>query len=147
MTHPDSHLFVYGSLMYPSVWNLLIRRPVKQCRGRLPGYQRLKIRDDSYPVILPGQNAHDVTGVLYFKLTSQEINRLDRFEGDYYERISVDIFIDHSSCTPINAWTYRLKSAFRHLALPQTWDPQAFEKNDLNRFIQHYCGWNATVSD
>lgn len=58
--------------------------------AKLPGYQRWCVRDANYPGITPTKN-RSVYGTFVTGLTKTNIQRLDDFEGDGYERYFVNV--------------------------------------------------------
>lgn len=78
-------LFVYGSLCIPG----LVMRLVGDLRGGQPArlYQaRCRLMcGKAFPGIRPACG-ESVAGVLYHRVSRRKLNKLDRFEEDYYQR-------------------------------------------------------------
>ncbi len=126
-----SHVFTYGSLMFPDVWSLVVAGRYAGVRATLAGHARFAIRDELYPGMVVRPDA-TVDGILYLDVDEADLARLDRFEGDDYRRATVAV-----SCADGVAregGTYLYLPADR--LLPSPWRPDAFE---LQRFIDGYC--------
>ncbi len=132
--HGAAHLFVYGSLAFPAVWQKVVRGRYASAPARLDGYRRFAIRGETYPGMTtdPGSS---VTGRLYLAVRADDLDRLDAFEGSDYRRIPVSVFLpDDGERLPACAYLYlRLERA-----ASRDWDPVAFERDALADFLRDY---------
>jgi gamma-glutamylcyclotransferase (GGCT)/AIG2-like uncharacterized protein YtfP len=118
------HIFTYGSLMFPQVWQHVVRGNYRSAKATVDGYARYEIVAETYPAMTAQADAM-VSGILYFDVDEQDIAILDAFEGADYrrqtvrtqsetgERYAADTFIylDHSRVTT-TSWipdTFRLQ--------------------------------------
>jgi hypothetical protein len=62
--------------------------------GTLNGHERRSVIGEPYPAIVPHQE-NTVEGVVYRNVPDWAFDRLDRFEGEMYERQSVNIDLNH----------------------------------------------------
>ncbi|KAK7545064.1 uncharacterized protein J3D65DRAFT_611650 [Phyllosticta citribraziliensis] len=105
--------FFYGTLMSPQVLHRVIHgtttpsalqrqvSPLRTYPALLPHHVRHRVRGCDYPAVLPAatptssaeEDASSVRGTLVTGLTAADLWRLDRFEGDEYERRPVDAVI------------------------------------------------------
>jgi hypothetical protein len=114
-------VFVYGTLMFPSVLLVLLGRLPEARRATLQGFARKRVRDKAYPALVaiaPGSSsAQDesppavqpvafVPGLL-LTLVPHELNVLEWYEGDEYELLPVEVLApaddpldDHSPAGP-----------------------------------------------
>jgi hypothetical protein len=96
--------FFYGTLMAPPVLHRVIwgqPKPPTPAHAQLltirpailHAHRRYKVRNASFPAILPTKAGEDSTvrGTLVTGLTDGDIWRLDIFEGDMYERREVTV--------------------------------------------------------
>ena len=132
------NLFVYGSLMFEPVWRHLLGKRHATERATLDGYRRQRIRDQTYPGIQPDAAAR-VDGVLVFDLTHDEMNRLDQFEGEEYQRQGV--IVSRADGREQACQVYVIRPAYRSQLLNEDWDPQHFENNDMQRFLHEFRNW------
>lgn len=135
------HIFTYGSLMFPSVMKSVTGREFSSRNARVKDHARFKVTGESYPGLTPLEGA--VTeGVLYLDVDAFSVQRLDDFEGEFYERagISADALDGES----LMAQTYLIKPQYRDRLSSEPWDPEHFEKADLIDFMASYRGFNRT---
>ncbi len=139
---PPRHIFTYGSLMFREVWQSIVKQDYESQPSWLDGFRRTCIQDDNYPVVLPRAGQKDLEGVLYLSVKSQDITRLDRFEGEYYfrRRIRPKILVD-GSLKAVEADLYVLKPKYSDLATLRPWDPEFFERRELKFFRKKYSGF------
>lgn len=85
-------IFVYGSLMFDSVRDMLINTRYQALYARIDGYRRLSVKGEVYPGLI--ESAGDpVNGVLLLGISNTILPVLDQFEGDYYRRQSVTVMV------------------------------------------------------
>ncbi|GAB5521458.1 MAG: hypothetical protein RhofKO_37090 [Rhodothermales bacterium] len=126
------HVFCYGSLMYPSVWRRVVRGRYDQQRVTVHGYQRYALRHASYPGLRSAPEAK-VEGVLYLDIRRDDVRRLDAFEGNEYEQITVACITSDGVAHEAFAYLYRARYA--HRVLGDVWDAAAFETHHLPCFL------------
>ena len=127
----NAHVFTYGSLMFPEVWNRVVRGSYRAERARLDGHGRFEIVGETYPgmVMLDGAS---VEGVLYFDVEAADIAALDAFEGDQYRRANVQVRLDSGATVQAGTYIYLLAQKLSD----SPWRPEAFQ---MAKFIGSYC--------
>ena len=100
----------------------------------LDGYVRRGVIGEIFPAIVEGDRHDHVAGVLYVGLDERAWSRLDRFEGELYERRRGE---DRGRATP---FTYVLGGAWRHRLGAEPWDPDAFARDHLDAFLARLAG-------
>src|SRR5687768_17423762 len=80
------HVFTYGTLMFPEVWQVIVGRPFKSIEGTARGYAIYRVVDAVFPGIAAADEKDAVHGVVYLDVDQASIARLDTFEDDFYER-------------------------------------------------------------
>lgn len=125
------HIFTYGSLMFPQVWQRVVRGVYRFAPARLDGYARFAIAGETYPGIV-AQHGASVTGVLYFDVAEQDVDALDAFEGSEYRRDSVRVKLETGKTAEAGAYVYLLPQKLSQ----SPWAPEAFQ---LARFLDSYC--------
>jgi len=135
-----SNLFAYGTLMCED-----ILEEVAGCRpafmsGRLREFIRRKVKNEHYPAICPKEKGL-VAGVVYLNVPAASWQRLDRFEGDMYERRSVEVEFDFGTVLP--AQTYVIKPAYEDLLEAFDWSYETFLRIDKKSFRKHYRGYRS----
>ena len=134
-----THIFTYGSLMFKQVWAEVVRGEYGHFPGTISGFVRLSIQYEHYPAMLPGPVNSMVKGVLYLDIDSEDLIRLDRFEGSIYERRGVQVMTDNNIYA---AEAYVLKDSYRNLVSDQEWDPERFEDHGIHQFLGTYFGFD-----
>lgn len=125
------HIFTYGSLMFPEVWQCVVRGHYCFVSAAVDGYARFAVAGETYPGMVARTGAA-VSGVLYFDVDERDIAALDTFEGEDYRRETVRVVLDDGSSAEAGAYLYLLPQKL----LESPWDPERFQKE---RFIDAYC--------
>lgn len=134
--------FTYGSLMCEDIMSSVAGMTMFGEPGTLHGHARHPVREEDYPGMVP--DAHgQVEGRLYRDLTEAAFARLDRFEGEMYERRRVQV---HAGQGVVAAWTYIFRPEFAHLLLAGDWCFESFLVVGKTRFERRYMGF-AALSD
>lgn len=132
-----THLFTYGSLMFPPVWERVVTGTYTSCDATLDGYRRLAVIGEDYPVAV-ADTTQRIKGILYRYITPHDLLLLDAFEGEYYQRTPVTVT---TPTTTLAAETYVLKPTFHHIAATHPWDVETFRRSGLARFMARYQGF------
>lgn len=82
------------------------------------------VKEEDYPVIFKANEK--VKGVVYYDVSDEDTTILD-FEGEFYERITVDI-VTHTQT--IQAEVYVLKEAYFSIIDDTPWSEEAFKKRN-----------------
>lgn len=135
------HFFTYGSLMYPQVWQQLVKGNYDSCQANLSGYHRKCIHQQDYPAVFQdNQSAQkQVLGRIYFDVSIEDQMALDSFEGEEYLRLTEKVFTKERG--EIEVEVYVFKPEYLHRVTDEDWDVQAFEKEGLQRFLNQYKGF------
>ncbi|MCX8097861.1 MAG: gamma-glutamylcyclotransferase [Casimicrobiaceae bacterium] len=132
-------VFTYGSLMFPVVWQRVVRGRYESVPGTVHGFRRLVVRGESYPGLVATRRSDTARGILYLEVSDEDLDRLDRFEGPPYVRLTTPVHLDDG----------RLRLAQTYLATPalalerKDWDPDRFAREGLERFLREYCAARA----
>jgi gamma-glutamylcyclotransferase (GGCT)/AIG2-like uncharacterized protein YtfP len=132
------NIFVYGSLMFEEVWGQLTHNQYHKMDAHLKGFIRLKVKGEEYPGIIPSPD-NQVTGHLYINVCSDDIEQLDSFEGELYQRSQVIVLSDGSE---YKADTYIFKSKYQTLLSGKEWDAGLFKEKGLKNFLKKYGYFN-----
>jgi len=130
------NVFTYGSLMYPEVWDRVVRGRYRSAAAQLTGFRRRALTDASYPAAVSEAGAR-IRGRVYFDVAADDLARLDAFEASEYRREEVEVQAD----TPAGPVTARAQ-VYVYLVVsrlaPQDWDEQRFERDHLADFAQRH---------
>jgi len=76
-------LFVYGSLLFPEVLQVLLGRVPHSIDASAPGWRVAALHDRVYPALVPGPGS--ARGLLLIDLSQAEWQVLDDFEAKMYD--------------------------------------------------------------
>lgn len=124
-------VFTYGSLMFPEVWQKLVRGNYRSSQATASGYARFAVHEARYPGMVLMEGA-SVDGVLYHDVDEEDLQRLDQFEGSEYRRDTIVATLEDGST--LQADTYIHIVTERLATTP--WAPAEF---DLAGFLRTYC--------
>lgn len=83
-------LFVYGTLQLPEITERVVGRALSGTPASLPGFRSGLVARANFPGIVVDENA-SVQGLLVGGLTWQDLHQLDRYEGELYRRLKVNV--------------------------------------------------------
>ena len=126
------HLFAYGTLMCPEIFTRICGIEQQGIPASLEKHRRYAVRDGVFPAIVPAANGK-VDGLLYCELNDLVWNRIDRFEGDLYERRTVRVNLDIAEM--VEAEVYVLHNAYRHRLSHKAWDFEHFLKYSTHIYL------------
>lgn len=132
------NIFVYGSLMFEEVWNQLAQTHYNKIDAQLSGFTRLKVKGEEYPGIIPS-SGKEVIGKLYLDVCASDIEQLDIFEGEFYQRSQVIVLSDKNEYV---ADTYIFKPKYQTLLSGKEWDVGLFKDKGLQKFLAKYGYFN-----
>ena len=125
------NVFTYGSLMFADVWGRVVAGGYRPIDASLEHHARFAIAGETYPGMVALRDAR-VAGVVYLDVDADDLERLDRFEGDDYRREPIVVACADGTTRPADTYVYRRVE--RLLEAP--WEPDAFA---MQRFIETYC--------
>jgi len=131
--------FTYGSLMWADIWASVCGREHAAVDAELRSYARRPVRGQDYPGLAVAGADAVVAGRLYLDVDEASLARLDAFEGEEYERVTVTVQLGDGRGQ--EAFCYLFRGGFADRLLPGDWDPTAFEREGKARFIAAYAGF------
>jgi gamma-glutamylcyclotransferase (GGCT)/AIG2-like uncharacterized protein YtfP len=134
------NIFTYGSLMFGRVWSAVVTGTYVKTQARLFGYQRRKLRGETYPALIPGAGEDYVDGIIYFDIDSNDSHRLDQFEGAYYTKKLETCTLTDSRLVPAHVYVFRPE--YNALVEEEAWSPEWFEKIGIQSFMAAYRGYD-----
>ncbi len=134
------NLFTYGTLMFSEIWRKVVGQDYPKIQATITGYQRRRIRGETYPALIQGSHNDRVEGILYLGVSPEYLARLDRFEGETYERIEAKCHTGNGSAVP--AFVYVFKQEYMKLVEDELWDPEWFLREGMEIFTESYLGFS-----
>src|SRR5262245_45492617 len=88
------HVFTYGTLMFPEVWQAVVGRQFTTVAATATGYAIYRVRDAVFPGIIAAGERDTVRGVVYLDVDAASLASLDLFEDDFYRRVTLSLTCD-----------------------------------------------------
>lgn len=130
--------------MFPDIWTAVAGRSFATVEGTAAGYAIFRVRDAVFPGIVVASGS-SVRGVVYLDVDLAAVDRLDRFEDDFYDRQSLTIDCDDGR--QLVAGAYVVPPASRHVLTSEPWDLDSFvASGGLERFISRFAGFGRIAS-
>jgi gamma-glutamylcyclotransferase (GGCT)/AIG2-like uncharacterized protein YtfP len=134
------HVFTYGTLMFPEVWQAVVGREFATVEGGVRGFSIYRVRDAAFPGIISTGDTNSVRGVVYLDVDEPSVARLDVFEDDFYERQSISIACDDGSLRDAHAYIVPVRN--RSVLTDERWDRERFiASGGLEEFIRRFAGF------
>ena len=125
-------LFAYGTLQLPEVLQAVLGLRWQGAPALLPGYARYRVRGKPYPAIVP-EPGGNVAGLVYSGVGATELEQLDHYEGELYERRTLSV---RAGGATLAAVTYVLGDQHRALLSNESWELGAFEREHLHDYLR-----------
>ena len=133
------NLFVYGTLMDKEIFQIVTGERPSSNQAVLHGYIRKQVIGEVYPAIAE-KSGHEVAGLLYYNLSNTALNKLDRFEGDQYDRRGLKISLQTGQIVDTQVYVFAKKSKQR--LAPEDWNYQDFLEKGKELFLREYSGFH-----
>ena len=133
-------LFTYGSLMCEDIMTDVAGARLRSTPAILSGYRRYVVVNEKYPGAIPEPGCI-IHGVVYHGIDADSQQRLDRFEGEMYDRSPVTVHYADGHAAVVDCYIFR--SEFAHRLSTTEWDFTAFLQSGKNLFQHEYCGFKA----
>ena len=140
------HVFTYGTLMFPEVWQAVVGREFASVEGTASGYAIYRVRDAVFPGIVAASELDRVRGVVYLDVDPQSLARLDLFEDDFYRRETVWVECGDGQRRAANAYVIPPENC--HVLTTETWLADQFvATGGLTTFINRFQGFSRVAID
>jgi len=130
-------IFTYGTLMSPDIMMRVAGCRPDSCIAHLHGFRRSRVKGEEYPGIRENAEAM-VQGILYLDVPEAAAQRLDVFEGEMYERRSVQVQTDGG--VEKRAMAYVFRPGYHDLLTEIPWDFEEFLVSGKKCFEDRYFG-------
>ncbi len=133
-------LFAYGTLMCDDIMRSVAGCSLSHTRAVLPEFRRYTVKGEVYPALVAHKGGL-VEGVVYHAIPHTAWFRLDRFEGEMYERRLVNVVLPDGSTERV--YTYVVRPGFEGRLDSAEWDFDTFLRSGKTRFEAEYPGYGA----
>ena len=134
----------YGSLMFDPVWEKVVEGRYASLAARADGLRRQGVQGEHYPGVFRAADGQ-VDGRLYLDVSAEDLARIDAFEGDDYQRVSMSVVVRAVDAgSRAGPAVGEEVPAEVYLFLPvalldgKEWDPVAFERTGVGAVIDDY---------
>jgi gamma-glutamylcyclotransferase (GGCT)/AIG2-like uncharacterized protein YtfP len=128
-------LFFYGTLRASEVRKAVLGEDIdyhETTNGFLTHYKVFQVKDANYPLIKFTNNEEDVVkGLLIYNISSDELNKLDKFEGINYFRQYVKINVAGK------LYNSQIYIPDKNLLHSEPWDYEKWYNNDMQNFFNN----------
>jgi gamma-glutamylcyclotransferase (GGCT)/AIG2-like uncharacterized protein YtfP len=124
-------LFAYGTLQVPDILQAVVGQRWQGEPAVLSGYACYRVSNKPYPAIVVDP-AGAVAGVLYSGVSTRDLERLDSYEGELYERRELSV---RAGGTLLGAAAYVLGERHRSILSTEAWELAAFEREHLAAYL------------
>jgi gamma-glutamylcyclotransferase (GGCT)/AIG2-like uncharacterized protein YtfP len=134
------HVFTYGTLMFPEIWRAIVGRDFATVAGTAAGFANYRLVGAVFPGLVAAADSDAVHGVVYLDVDDNSLERLDLFEGDFYERQALWIACDDGQ--QLQAAAYIVPPRNRSGLTNEPWDRDEFvAAGGLAQFIRQFAGF------
>jgi len=135
------YVFTYGSLMFPDVWRIVVGREFETVEGTAAGYSIFRVRDAAFPGITAAAGETTVRGLIYLDVDDASLERLDRFEDTFYDRLNLQIDCNDGERRGADAYVVSAKN--RHVLTDEPWTAESFvSSGGLADFMRRFQGFS-----
>jgi len=135
------HVFTYGTLMFPEVWQAVVGRQFESVEGTVTGIAIYRIVDAVFPGIVKSGEQDSVAGVVYLDVDDTSLTRLDLFEDDFYERQA--LWVNCADGQRRAAEAYVVPPQNLHVLTNEPWRRGDFvASGGLEQFIRRFQGFS-----
>ena len=132
-----SRLFAYGTLMLPKIWTAVTGTAAVSQPARLSGYACYRVAGADFPgIIETGKPGDVVDGCVYDDIDPRVLDRLDRYEDDFYQRVEVQVKADNDPA--LACLTYVIPASEQGVLSEEKWDLDWFRENAQERYFSRY---------
>ena len=117
---PKIHVFAYGSLTFEHIWVEVTGATNKYTTAFITNVSRKKLINKPYPGGIKTDTLKPLEGRMYFDLSTQQIERLDNFEGELYIREKHEVRLDDG--TKEYAHIYLIKDMYQSYVTDEDWE-------------------------
>ena len=130
------NLFVYGPLMVPEVMRAVVGGDEPRCHEAvLHGYVERRVESTAQAGLIPFPDCA-TEGVVFYDLDGVAMGKIDAFEGDDFERVSVSVQAENGEW--VEAETHLLRPKGRKLLRAKAWDELEFRERRMAKPLRRY---------
>ena len=125
-------LFAYGTLLFSEVIETLVHPGPRSSHACLSGYAAYLLKGEVYPGLIP-EPGRSTPGKVYFDLRPEDVDRIDAFEDDLYQRVRLPVTLEQGDI--LHAWTYLVKPDQASCLSKDPWQAAHFHQHHLAGYV------------
>jgi gamma-glutamylcyclotransferase (GGCT)/AIG2-like uncharacterized protein YtfP len=125
-------IFVYGTTLLEHTQRVITGRTFPMRPAMLRGFRRGLVDGKLFPSLKPDHKG-EVAGAVLEQVDYAHLDLLDRYEGECWERIRVEVEL--SPGAPTSAWAWLLKAPFDQRVTDKPFDLERYLSYDLEVFL------------
>lgn len=118
--------------MFEDVWQKVVHGLYRNSPAILKGYSRYCVKNETWPVLVPSTVDATLEGRLYFDILTDDLSRIDEFEGEIYKRTRVEVNTDTRK---VPASVYVLQTDYYDMMLKKNWSPEEFDPHSMSEYF------------
>ncbi len=127
-------LFAYGTLQLPERLQALIGRVPPGIPAQLAGFRCGLVARADFPGLVPSADS-TTAGLLLAGLTADELQKLDAYEGELYQRVAVHV---QTAEGLFSTWVYQIAPWARSRVTHELWTIEGYRAlNGRTRLTYH----------
>lgn len=126
------NLFTYGTLQFQEVMKILLGKSIEYEDLSIKGFKRRRLKGEVFPAVI-NSDSERVSGRVYFGITEEDFLILNKFEGDYYSPVTINIETKRIGKTL--AIIYVLREEFFSFFSSEEWEVNHFSKTHLDAYL------------
>ncbi|MAR93157.1 MAG: gamma-glutamylcyclotransferase family protein [Pseudomonadota bacterium] len=131
-------LFAYGTLQLPEITTLVLGRALYGEPAELPDYHCGRVARANFPGIVPSPGAR-VSGTLFTGLKADDWPHLDRYEGELYRRVQVNVALTGSG-QHTRSWVYVMVGWAQDRVTQVPWTIEWYRRQSARRRLTYRNG-------
>ena len=132
-TATKTRMFAYGTLLVDPIVEALLQRTVERRPAVLKDYKRFHIKGKPYPAIVRWKGG--VVEGSVFEVDRKEMELLDVYEGDDYERVVEEVIAQDPSGSEYALATQVYAYPELTEELDGEWNPETFHEHHLGEYV------------
>jgi gamma-glutamylcyclotransferase (GGCT)/AIG2-like uncharacterized protein YtfP len=130
------NIFIYGTLMYPDIWERCVRNIYASKDAQVRGFKCLKVKQEVFPALIQSRDHEEVVaGKVYLEVNEQDFSRVKDFIGKHFQ-VSDGVCFVAEEATPIACKNFIWRSEYRSLLSHEPWEKAWFEEKALKIYRQ-----------
>ncbi len=138
---PSHTIFIYGTLLDNDILRFVLGRDISlenRINASLHGYAKYTYPGDSFPILQPQLDAQ-AHGAVLLGLTSEDLDRMNFYEGDEYGFAEVEVVLENGSLCQ----AHYNKASDEEIITDESWSLEAWQQTHKATFLEYTARYMA----